>query len=181
MRLVAPEHRRQRTFRRSGKVRREDAEELADSALGREVRQPDRAAGPADPEQFVRDGLMVGREHGAERGRDDVELAVRERQRLRVGDDPLDLDTSPASLLLAGRETLRRQVGGDDVRARLGRADRDVAGAGGDVEHVLPGLDPAGLGELRADTPHHLLREPVIVAERPDRARRRLLILHLAS
>ncbi len=98
--------------------------------------------GPADPEQLIGDRLMVGREHGAERRRDDVELAVRERQRLGVGDDPLDVDTPLASLVLAGRETFRRQVGGDDVRARLSRADRDVAGAGGDVEHVLTGLDP---------------------------------------
>ena len=98
MGLVAPEHRRQRTLRRRWEVRREDAEELADPALGREVCEPDRAAGPADPEQFARDCLMVGREHGAERGRDDVELAVGERERLRVGDDPLDVDAPLACL-----------------------------------------------------------------------------------
>ena len=73
---------------------------------------------------------------------DVIELVVRERKRLRVGHDPLDLDSTLARLPLTGRKALRRQVGGDDVRARLGRTDRDVAGAGGDSSGPVGGGEP---------------------------------------
>ncbi len=47
--------------------------------------------------ELVGDRLMIGGEHRAERRRDDVELAVAERQRLGVGLDPLELDASRAA------------------------------------------------------------------------------------
>ncbi len=124
---------------------------------------------------------MVGREHGAEARGDRVELGVPEGQRLRVGDDPLHLHTAFARFPLACRQALRRQIGGDDGGSGLRGADRDVAGAGGDVEHTLSGPDPGRRHELRTDAPDHLFREPVVVAERPDGARSGRLSCHRSS
>ena len=69
----------------------EQLEEVGGQALGREVDHPDRAARPADAHELVGDRLVIGREDRAERGGDDVELAVAERQRLGVALDPLEL------------------------------------------------------------------------------------------
>ena len=96
---------------------------------------------------------LVGREDRAERGRHDVELAGGERERLRVRLDPLELDAVRGGLAPAGGEVLGREVARDDVRAGGGGPDGDVARPGGDVEHALPGADPAGLDEDRADLP----------------------------
>ena len=125
--------------------------------------------GPAHAQELVGHCLMVGGEHRAERGGDDVELAVAERQRLGVGLDPLELDSPRAGLAAARLEVLRREVRGHDLRPGLGGADGHVARAGGHVEHALAGGDPARLHEHRPELPDRLLGEPVVVAERPHR------------
>ena len=67
-------------------------EELGRQAVGREVDHPDRASRAADTQELVGDLLVVGGEHRAERGGDDVELALAEGQRLGVRLNPLALD-----------------------------------------------------------------------------------------
>jgi hypothetical protein len=68
---------------------------------------------------------------------------------------------------LAGPEQRRRQVGGDHVRARAGRAYGHVAGAGGDVEYVLALVDAARGDQPLAQRCEQLPRDPRVVAERP--------------
>jgi hypothetical protein len=148
----------------------EQLEELGGQALGGEVDHADRAARPAHAHQLVGDRPMVGREDRADRGGHHVELAVGERQRLGVGVHPLELHASCVRLAAARLEVLRREVRRDDLCPRLGGADRDVPGAGGDVEHPLAGGDPARLHQHRAEPPHRVDREAVIVAERPHGA-----------
>ena len=63
---------------------------------GVQADQRDRAARLAHPDQLVGGGLVVRREHHADAGHDDVELAVGVRQRLRVADLPGDVDALAA-------------------------------------------------------------------------------------
>ena len=65
-------------------------EQLADEAVRRPVGEADLAAGLADAQQLGRGAVLVGREHHAEGRDDDVEAAVRERQRFGVGLAELD-------------------------------------------------------------------------------------------
>jgi hypothetical protein len=113
---------------------------------------------------------VVGGEDRAERGRDDVELPIRERERLGVGRDPLELHSMGLGLPAARLEVLGRQVRGHDLSPGLGGADRRVARTGGDVEHVLAGRDPARPDQHLPELPDRLLCEPVVVAERPGGA-----------
>ena len=53
----------------------------------------------------------------------------------------------------AGGEELGREVDADDAGARLGRAQRRVAGPAGDVEDILAGTDADGLDDPRSDLP----------------------------
>jgi hypothetical protein len=159
--LDAPEDRRLLDGRRVGG---EQLEELAGRALGREGEQPDRAARPADTHELVGGGLVVGSEDHAGRRGHDVELAVAERQRNGVGVDPFDLGGRVAARL----ELRGLEVRGDDVGARLRRADRHVAGPGRHVEHALAGADAAGLHEGGAEVPDQFPREAGVVAERPS-------------
>ncbi len=111
---------------------------------------------------------MVRGEDRTERGRDDVEGAVLERERLGVRLHPVQLHAPRAGLAPARFEVLWREVGRHNVRTRLGGADRDVPRARGDVEHALAGCDPARVHEHRPENPDGLGREPVVVAERPQ-------------
>ena len=53
---------------------------------------------------------------------------------------------------LAGAlEQRRHVVGGDHVAPAAGGGERDVAVAGGDVEHLLPGAEVEGFAQLLAD------------------------------
>ncbi len=69
----------------------DEPEELPAEAVRRKGDRADRAAGPADAEELVRHGLVIGSKHRAEAGSDDVELAVTEGQRLGIRLDPLEL------------------------------------------------------------------------------------------
>ena len=167
--LASPKDRRERSRRRRRRVACEGPEELRSQALGRERQQSDRASGSAHAKELVGDPLMIGGEHRAERGGDDVERPVVERERLGVGLDPLELDPAGARFTTARLEVLRREVGGNDLGAGLGGPDRHVSRARGHVEHTLAGSDTARLHEHGPELPHCLLCEPVVVAERPHR------------
>jgi hypothetical protein len=135
------------------------------------VKLIDRPSGPADSHELVRRLLVVRREHNAEHGSDDVEFAIVEREYLGVGLHPFQLDTARAGLAASGLEVLRSEIRGDNVRARLGGAHRDVARPGSHVEHSLAGRDPSRLDEHRSQLPHGFSREPVVVATCPHRPR----------
>jgi hypothetical protein len=92
---------------------------------------------------------VVGREHRADRGDDDVERRVLERQVLGVSLDPCDRDADGLRPAPARVEQLRRQVARRDVRAGLRRRDRRVRGAGGDIEDAHARADAAGRDEPR--------------------------------
>ena len=88
----------------------EAREELAGEALGREVDHADRAARAADAYELVGHGLVIGGEDRADGGGHDVERAAGERERLRVGLHPLELDAAVARLAAPGREVLGNEV-----------------------------------------------------------------------
>ena len=126
-------------------------EELADEACGRPVGEPDLAAGAADAQHLGRGAVLIGREHHAERRNDGIETRVRERQRLRVG--LAEGDVEPVRLrALAGPLQQRRHVVGRRHRAPAARGgERNVAVAGGDIEHRLPRPQVEGLAQRLAD------------------------------
>ena len=95
--LAAPERGRERVRRGGWGEAPEHLEELPRETLGCEVGHTDRAARAAHAKHLVRDRLVVGGEHGAERRRDDVERVLVERQRLGVGLDPLERDPAVAA------------------------------------------------------------------------------------
>ena len=160
--------------RRRGQVGGERAEEVGGKALGCEVEHPDRAARAADAEELAGHLPMVRSEDRTERRRHDVEPGVIEGQGLGVGLDPLELHPARPGLAPARLEVLRREVRCDDGRPGLGRPNRHVARSRSDIEDALTGPDPTGPHEDRAEVPHQLRREPVVVAECPHCARRGL-------
>ena len=127
------------------------AEHLADEAVGRPARERDRAAGPADPEQLGGRLRVVGGEHRAEDRRDGVEGGVRERQRLGVALEQLDVEALGGRALAAALEQGRDVVDADGRAAEPGRRDRGVAAAGGDVEHAPAGVQVGGVAQLLGD------------------------------
>jgi hypothetical protein len=88
---------------------RERAQRLEPSGSGADRQQvlelepPDRPAAPADADELGGDGPVVGSEHRADRGHDDVEAPTLERQVLGVGLDPGELEPLPSA---RGREAL---------------------------------------------------------------------------
>ena len=92
VRLAAPQRRGLGAGRRGRREGSDGAQERADQALRGPVQQPDGAAGTADAHELVGGLLVVGREHRADRGDDDVEGLVLEGQVLGVGLDPRDVD-----------------------------------------------------------------------------------------
>ena len=109
--LGPPEHRRCEA-RRRWHVLGDDAEELADRAVGDPVGHADAATRLADPQQLVRCLLLVGGEHRAEDGGDHVELAVAEGKLGGVALDELD------------RRAARRRRARGPARAGRGRSRR---------------------------------------------------------
>lgn len=119
-----------------------DRQQLADLAAGGPVDQADPSAGPADACELTGDDLVARRELHAERRQHDVEVVVVEREILGVALDPVDDHVALGGAPAGGLEQLRRQIDADDLRAGGGRPDRDVPGAGRDVEHLLPRHQP---------------------------------------
>ena len=103
---------------------------------------------PAEVRDVVEDGVSE----------DEVEALVGERQALGLGADRLDLESQPL-----GRRAQRRQHPGRDVgcrraldRPELQQVEREVAGAGADLERVgerRRGRAPQRLLELRRTCP----------------------------
>ncbi len=143
-------------------------EQLADEAVGRVGHEPDPAAGPADPGELVRRLDLVGCEHRAEHGRDDVEARVGEGQRFRVrldvvGDQALGLGPPPRSV-----EQGRHVVDADDGAAASRGRHRGVAAAGRDVEDAVGRVDVDRFDEELGDE-QDLGPDHVVVAARPGR------------
>ena len=112
-----------------------------------------------------------GRKDRAERGRDDVELAVSERERLGVRLDPVEIDAGglgprvrPASRLSGVRSDATTSAPVSAARI----ATVPVPAATSSTR--WPAADPARLDEEAGRGPHRLLREAVVVAERPHGA-----------
>ncbi len=109
---------------------------------------------------------MTGGELHAEGGQDAIEARVLEREGLGVTFDPVDADSLCGGPLAGGPEGLGREVEPGHLRPGERRPDRDVAGAGRDVEHVAA-IDrtAAVLTEARSDgrTPHDVAVERAMV------------------
>ena len=104
--------------------------------------QAEAAAASADARKLAGDGLVVRGEDGAEARRDDVEGRVLVGQVLRIAFVPPDREAVRARPRLL--EERRRDVDADDLRPGPCGTDRDLAGAGADVEPPLarPWLEP---------------------------------------
>ena len=143
-------------------------EHLADVAGGRPAHEPDRAAGPAYPQQLGGSLRLVGREHDAEHRRDGVEARVGERERLGVTFEQRDVE---AFHLGAETPVVQQRgdiVDADDLAATPRGCDRGVAVAGGDVEHAPPGVQVGRVAETLRDV-DDLGRDGAVVTARPHR------------
>ena len=78
-RTGSPQRRRPRASRRRH-VLADRLEQLPNEAVGGPIGEADLAAALADPDQFGAGTVLVGREHHAEAGDDDIEAAIGERQ-----------------------------------------------------------------------------------------------------
>ena len=126
-------------------------EELADEAVRRPVGQADLAAVLADADQFGGGAILVGREHDAEGRDDNVETRVGEGQRFGVGLAEFDVEPFGRGALAGALEQCRHVVGGDHVAPTACGRERDVAVAGGDVEHLLSRPEVEGFAQLFTD------------------------------
>ena len=106
---------------------------------------------------------MMRREHHTHSGHHDVVAVVGERQRLRVGLHPLQLDTARRGNTAARVEELGCEVAGGDDRTRLGGGDGGIAGPGGDVEDTVAGLNAACTDDLGTELTDQLGRDGRIV------------------
>ena len=142
-------------------------EDLVHHRARRPVRHPDAPAGAADAQELVRDALLVGREHRAERRHDDVVGAVLEGKVLRVRD--LRLHRQPFGLRAVLRllEQLRDEVGARDVCETARGRERGRAGPAADVEHALAGMDVDALEHQLAVEDEHRA-EAAEIPLRPD-------------
>jgi hypothetical protein len=172
--LAAPERGRLGAGRGRGHVRLHRREQPTEHALGRPVEQRDLAAWTADAHELVGCLLVVRSEHHADRRHHDVERCVGERQMLGVGLRPVERESGLVGAGAPGLEQLGGQVARDDAGAALGGMQRRVAGAGGDVEHLLAGGDAGGIDETRPEGEQERLDHRRVVARRPHRAVLRL-------
>lgn len=135
MRFGAPQDRRLKVGRWGRHALGDGGEEAGAGAVRRPAAQADRPAGTADADELARGGGVVGREHVAEGGGDDVEAVVGEWQGGGVPHDPLDLNVRRGGVpARRGQPLLGEVAAGDTCATQCGR-DRDRATvAGGDVE-----------------------------------------------
>ncbi len=117
-------------------------EHAADEALGRPAGDRDPAALAGHPDQLGGGAGVVGREHHADGREDVVERPVAVRQVLGVGLGELDVEVLGGGPATGDVEQLGDVVDAVDHGAAARRGEGDVAGAGGDVEDVLPGITP---------------------------------------
>jgi hypothetical protein len=167
--LTSPQRRRLRAGRGRRRVGLHRREHLPDEALGRPAHDPDATTGTDDAHELVGGAGMVRREHDPDARERDVELAVREGQRLGVRLSPLDVEPAAVRRPPARLEQRRREVRRDDACARERRGQRRVPRPGRDVEHPLPRPDPQGVDERGPEAGDDLARDRRVVAERPHR------------
>ena len=165
--LAAPQRRRRGVVRQRRQIAAHDPEELADEAVGRPVDQPDPPVRAADAGQLARGDLVPRRELHAEHRQHDVERRVGERQRLGVTLHPLDVDTGEPGAPPRRVEQLGREIDANDVGTRASRTDRHVAGAGRDVEDLLPGRHRDTAQQVRRRHLVDVLGHRGVVARRP--------------
>src|SRR6185369_4271170 len=96
-------------------------EELADEALRRPRGETDPAAWASHPDQLARGLLLVRREHRPEDRAHDVELAVRERQRLGIALDELGIEALRVAPATGPVEKRGDVVDADDLAPAAGR------------------------------------------------------------
>ncbi len=142
MRFAAPQRRWLGAGRGWGCERPYRAKQGADRALRRPAQQRDKAAWATDAHELVGDRLVLGREHRADRGHDDVERLVGKRELLGVGLGPVERQARGLGTAAALVEELGREVGSGHLRACCGGGQGGVAGAGSYVEHCHPGAMP---------------------------------------
>jgi hypothetical protein len=118
---------------------------------GVQLARPDLAARLADPRQFARRLVLVGGEHYAEGGDDDVKGGIGERQRLGIGLAELDGEVLGGGALATAFEQGRHIVGGHDIAPAPRGGERDIAVAGGDIEHAAAGPEIERFAKLFAD------------------------------
>src|SRR5215831_2477148 len=147
MRLDAPERGRLRARRRR-LVATEDLEHLADETLGRPVGKPDTAAGATYACKLGSRSRVVGREHHAERRKNDVEARLRIRKRFGIGDLELDVETLGAGAVGAALEKTGHVIGRRHAGSAACSGERRIAVAGGDIEYVFVPAHVTGFGEL---------------------------------
>ena len=163
--LGAPQRRRRGARGRRRRVGAEDLEQPADQALGRPVDEPDRAAGATHAHQLVGHDLVVRGELHAEHGEHAFERGVAERERLDVALEPVhvDLARAPAGDVKERRHEVETgHVGGD----RCG-SQRDVSGAGGDIEDGLGGVEAHRAQQVVGRDAVDVLGHVGIAARRP--------------
>ena len=126
-------------------------EELADEALRRPVGETDLATGLADAESSARGPILIGSEHHAEGRNDGVEAGVGKRQRLRIGLAKFDVEPVRPGAFPRTLKQRRDIVGRNHLAPAARGCQGDIAVAGGDVEHLLPGAEVEGLAQFLAD------------------------------
>ena len=105
----------------------------------------------ADPQHLGGGLVVIGGEHHAE-GRDHrVEARIRERQRLGIGFLELDDPAFRLGAVAALIEQRRHVIGRRHVAPAPRGSERDVAVAGGDIEHFLARAQIHRLAEIFAD------------------------------
>jgi len=105
----------------------------------------------ADACEFARGLFLIGREHHAESGEDDVEGIVRERKILGVRFAKRDQEIFCVRAAASGLEELGDVVGGRDFTPAARGSERGVAVAGSDVEDTRAGADVERFAEIFAD------------------------------
>jgi hypothetical protein len=144
----------------------------ADQAGGGPGGEADPPAGTAHPQQFAGRSVVVGGEYDAERGQDDVELAVAEGQILGVGLLGPKLQALDGGAAGGHVEEPGDEVSRGHVCSPAGGGQRRVAAAGGDIEHTVARMDVDRAGEPLADD-HLGGAHPCEVTVGPD-----LLLVH---
>ena len=149
MRLGAPERRRLEVLGR-GEIAANHPEELADEAFRRPVGEPDPAAAAQHAQHLRGRTCVLRRKHGAKSGQHHIETAVREWQRLGIG----DLEGNLQSFGVGTRSPLLEQrgniVGRGDLREATRGGKGGIAVTGRDIEHALARAHVHRLGKRLA-------------------------------
>jgi hypothetical protein len=124
---------------------------LADKAFRRPVGEADLASAPANAKQLRRSLVLVGREHDAEGGDDHIEAGVGEGQRLGVRFLELDRKALGAGADAPTLEEARHVVRRDHIAPTAGCGKRNIAVAGGDIQHLLARANVERFAQLLSD------------------------------